>query len=79
MTRESLNQPLPSATVDSGFEASNKTEQSVWGRGEILPITACIIVGLAMALLPAIIQWFKLGYMIWIGNGDELFYLAHGS
>ena len=79
MTGESLNQPLPSATVDSGFETSNKTGQSVWGRGEILPIAACIIVGLAMALLPAIIQWFKLGYLIWIGNGDELFMLALGS
>jgi hypothetical protein len=32
-----------------------------------------------MALLPALIQWFKLGYMIWIGNGDELFMLALGS
>ncbi len=79
MTREFLNQPLSPAAVNSGFEASNKTGQSVWGRGEILPITACIIVGLAMALLPAIIQWFKLGYMIWIGNGDELFMLALGS
>jgi hypothetical protein len=32
-----------------------------------------------MALLPPLIQWFKLGYLIWIGNGDELFMLALGS
>jgi hypothetical protein len=32
-----------------------------------------------MAILPAMVQWFKLGYFIWIGNGDELYYLAVGS
>jgi hypothetical protein len=79
MTRESLNQPLSRAAVNPDFEATNRTGQAIWYRGEFLPITACIIVGLAMALLPAIIQWFKLGYMIWIGNGDELFMLALGS
>jgi len=76
MTKESLNPPLAEAALDPDFEPKTKAGQAVWSRGEILPITACIIVGLAMALLPAIIQWFKLGYMIWIGNGDELFMLA---
>ena len=79
MTSESLNQPLSQAALNPEFEPMKKTRQAVLSRGEILPITACIIVGLAMALLPAIIQWFKLGYMIWIGNGDELFMLALGS
>ena len=32
-----------------------------------------------MALLPPLVERFKLGYFIWIGNGDELFYLAVGS
>ena len=32
-----------------------------------------------MALLPAIIQWCKIGSMIWIDGGDELFMLALGS
>ena len=79
MTKESLSPPLAQAALDPDFEPKNKAGQAVWSRDEILPITACISVGLAMALLPAIIQWFKLGYMIWIGNGDELFMLALGS
>jgi hypothetical protein len=47
--------------------------------GKFVPIALCIVVGLAMALLPPLVQWFKLGYFIWIGNGDELFYLAVSS
>lgn len=46
---------------------------------ELLPITTCLIVGLVMALLPAVVQWFSRGVLIWIGNGDELFMLALGS
>ena len=79
MTSESLNLPSAQAALDAEIESKNKAGQAVWSAGEIVPITACIVVGLAMALLPAIIQWFKLGYMIWIGNGDELFMLALAS
>jgi hypothetical protein len=48
-------------------------------KAEVLPLAVCMAVGLTMSLLPALIQWFKVGYMIWIGNGDELFMLALGS
>lgn len=47
--------------------------------GELLPLSACVAVGLVMATLPPMIQWFKLGHPIWIGNGDELFHLAVSS
>ena len=44
-----------------------------------MPIAVCVVFGLVMALLPALIQRLVLGSMIWIGNGDELFMLALGS
>jgi hypothetical protein len=79
MKTDFLNRPISQESLNPAFGPMNNTGQPVWSRGEILPVMACITVGLAMALLPAIIQWLKRGYMIWIGNGDELFMLALGS
>jgi hypothetical protein len=45
----------------------------------LVPLGLCVGAGLAMALLPVVVQGMKTGHAIWIGNGDELFMLALGS
>jgi hypothetical protein len=72
VAREDL--PAPDALREAGT-----TNEPGDLRHELLPIAVCATLGLAMAILPPIIQWLTNGRMIWIGNGDELFMLALGS
>ena len=74
-----LDQPhTPSPEFCPSREPDQETKAARY-RAELSPILSCVLVGLVMALLPAIIQWCKIGSLIWIGGGDELFMLALGS
>jgi hypothetical protein len=63
----------------SDLESTKRSERAPWYRQDLLPLTVCLLTGLTMEMMPSLIQWFRLGDMIWIANGDELFYLAVGS
>ena len=76
---DSPDQPDKPSAESSLSGQSDHQEQTGRYRPELLPFLSCVLVGLAMALLPAVIQWCKIGSMIWIGNGDEVYYLAVGS
>ena len=65
------------ATAD--LESTKRSERGPWYRQDLLPLTVCLLTGLTMEMMPSLIQWFRLGDMIWIANGDELYYLALGS
>jgi hypothetical protein len=79
LTKDVIDQPSSEPTGRSDLQVFPEKRRTTTFGDEVPPFVVCILLGLAMALLPAIIQWFKLGYMMWIGNGDELFMLALGS
>src|SRR6516165_5398348 len=64
---------------DTDLTPDHHIGQGASFKHDLAPIAVCIVFGLVMALLPALVQRFVLGSMIWIGNGDELFMLALGS
>ena len=79
LTKDVIDQPPHWPAREADLALDHDTGQGVRFKHEFAPIIICVVFGLVMALLPALIQRFVLGSMIWIGNGDELFMLALGS
>lgn len=74
-----MNQTMSEVAATSDLESTKRSERAPWYRQDLVPLTVCLLTGLTMEMMPSLIQWFRLGDMIWIANGDELFYLAVGS
>ena len=79
LTTDAISQPPHGHEGGADLVLDHDTGQGSRFKQELAPILVCIVFGLVMALLPALIQRLVLGSMIWIGNGDELFMLALGS
>jgi hypothetical protein len=79
LTRDSFDHRSSQSAERLDSEGPSDTTPTRRFLGELVPIALCIVVGLMMALLPTLVQWFKLGNFIWIGHVDELFYLAVSS
>src|SRR5690242_1263584 len=79
LTTDAISQPPHSHEGGTDLVLDHDTGQGSRFKQAFAPILVCLVFGLVMALLPALVQRFVLGSMIWIGNGDELFMLALGS
>lgn len=74
-----MNQSTSEVAATFELESTKRSERAPWYRRELLPLTVCLLTGLTMEMMPSLIQWSRLGDMIWISNADELYYLAVGS
>ena len=70
---------MSEVAATSDLESTKRSERAPWYRHDLLPLMVCLLTGLTMEMMPSLIQWFRLGDMIWIADGDELFMLALGS
>src|SRR5260221_13955080 len=58
----------------SAFES----RESPWS-SDLLAVLLCVVVGLALAILPHLISWQKSGDPTWIADDDEILYLTLAS
>jgi hypothetical protein len=49
------------------------------GRGDLIAAALCILVGIALSILPHLLWWPRLGAPIWIADLDDLMYLTFAS
>ena len=79
MLERGSDRTAPGEFTPPGMRNSSERMRATTKWREVLPVAVCIVLGLAMALLPSIVQRIQTGLPVWIANGDEVYYIAVGS